>query len=342
MSLALIPVPPWPAAPSADAEPSERMAWYAAVARWAPSKHNTQPWRFVVRGNALEVWTDPQRSLPDSDPHRRELTIACGAALHLACVAARALGFQPLVTVLPDGVGGLLGRLVETGPWAASPQDLEFLALVPRRRTDRGPLNSAVLPGSVPFLLQSAAAVQGASLRLVSTPGDRATLVRLVERADRLLVQRGDIDRELQRWSREAGDGRADGVPTDRTRGAAASYRAEFVQRDFSGAHPRPRHDRDGADHPIIGVICTGSDREADWITAGRALASVLLCAAQHGADSSYLNQPVEEPAIRNELRTMLDLPGAAQVILRIGVGGNVLPTPRRDADEVTIRTSSD
>ena len=340
MSLALLPSHPWPPAPSAEAEPSDRMAWYAAVARWAPSKHNTQPWRFVVRGNALEIWTDPQRVLPNSDPHRRELTLACGAAIHLACVAARAIGFQPHVTVLPDGVGGLLGRLVEVGPWATSAQDRELLALVPRRRTDRGPLNGDALPNSVPFLLQSAAAVEGASLRLVSTVGDRATLIGLVERADRMLVQRADIDRELQRWTREPGDSRRDGVPTDRTRGPAASYRAEFVQRDFSGTHPRPTHAREGVDRPIVGVLCTGTDREVDWISAGRALAAVLLCAAEHGADSSYLNQPVEEPAIRNQLRTMLDLPGTAQVILRIGVGGNVLPTPRRDPDEVTFRVS--
>src|SRR5690349_17793132 len=53
---------PWPAPPDAGAEASERLAWYAAVARWAPSNHNTQPWRFVVRdGTAVEVWADPMR-----------------------------------------------------------------------------------------------------------------------------------------------------------------------------------------------------------------------------------------------------------------------------------------
>ena len=53
-----------------------------------------------------------------------------------------------------------------------------------------------------------------------------------------------------------------------------------------------------------------------------------------------YLKQPVEEQAIRSELRTVLDLPGVAQVILRIRAGGKVLSTPRRDPDEVTFRTS--
>ena len=61
MSRAVIPRAPWPVPPAQGAEQAERLAWYAAVARWAPSKHNSQPWLFVVRGSSLELWTDPER-----------------------------------------------------------------------------------------------------------------------------------------------------------------------------------------------------------------------------------------------------------------------------------------
>ena len=139
---------------------------------------------------------------------------------------------------------------------------------------------------------------------------------------------------------REPGDPRPDGVPTDRTRGAAASYRAEFVQRDFSSPTSHPSHDRPGVDRPLLGVLSTTHDRESDWLTAGRALAAVLLTAARSGADASYLNQPVEEPAIRSELRSMLSLTGDAQLILRIGLGGDVPPTRRREPAAVTRHVS--
>src|SRR5689334_5194591 len=72
--------PPWPPMPDAVRGPQARMAWYAAVARWAPSKHNTQPWQFVVRDDALELYLDPDRALPATDPQRREMVISCGAA----------------------------------------------------------------------------------------------------------------------------------------------------------------------------------------------------------------------------------------------------------------------
>jgi hypothetical protein len=332
---------PWPSPPSGSAGAVARLSWCAAVARWAPSKHNTQPWRFVVRDDALEVWADPERMLPGSDPLRRELILSCGAAVHLACVAARALGVRPEVTLLPDGDGLLLARIAEAGPWTTSGEDRHLLQLVARRRTDRGPLDADDLPPSTPFVLQSAAEHEGASLRIVAVPGDRATLAGLVERADRLLVRRLATDVELEPWLREPGDHRRDGVRTDRTRGAAASYRAEFVQRDFSGSSGSPNlHDRAGTDHPILGIICTAGDHEIDWLRAGRALAAVLLCAAQVGADSSYLNQPVEEPVIRRELETALNLPGLAQVVLRLGVGGAVPTTPRRRPSEIVSRAA--
>jgi hypothetical protein len=331
MSVTLVPPPPWPMEPASSSDAASRMAWYAAVARLAPSKHNTQPWRFVIQDSSLEVWTDPRRMLPETDPHHREMIISCGVALHLACVSARALGHRPAVTMLPDGVGGCLARLVEAGSREVTPHDRDLLAAIATRRTDRGPLDADALPDGLPFLLQTAAAEEGASLRLVSTPGDRSTLAGLVERADRLLVKRGRADEELAGWLRASGDPRKDGVPTDHTRGAEASYRAEFVQRDFSTQGSQPAHDRAGIDRPLLGVLCTSSDREVDWLVAGRALGAVLLCAATAGANASYLNQPIEESATRVEMRSALGLAGPAQIVLRLGLGGKVEATRRRD-----------
>src|SRR5690349_18095368 len=108
---------PWPAPPAAGSSAGERYAWYAAVARWAPSKNNTQPWRFVIEDDtSLEVWSDPMRTLPHTDPHHREMVISCGAAVQLACVAARALGREPTVIPLPGSDTSLLARVCEDGP----------------------------------------------------------------------------------------------------------------------------------------------------------------------------------------------------------------------------------
>ena len=65
---------------------------------------------------------------------------------------------------------------------------------------------------------------------------------------------------------------------------------------------------------------------------------AVLLEATMAGANASYLNQPLELPRTRDLLRAELNLPGPPQLILRIGAGGVVAPTPRLAADDVVTR----
>jgi hypothetical protein len=315
-----------------DADQHERLTWYAAMARWAPSKHNSQPWCFAIRDCGLELSTDSQRALRVTDPAGREMVIALGAAVHVATVAMRSLGYEPTLRVLPDG----RVRLTEGPVREVREDDLSLCREIPRRRTDRGPLDASELSRTLPFVLQSAAsAYGGVTLRLVTAEGDRKSLAALVGRADRLLVQQRGVDDELRPWLRDPEDPRPDGVPASHTRGAAASYRAEFVQRDFSTSTSQPAQDRAGKDAALVGVLCASGDTSTDWLATGQALSSVLLHASASGASASYLNQPIELPGLRAELQRDLLLPGVPQVVLRIGAGSSVAPTPRRDVKDM-------
>jgi hypothetical protein len=61
----------------------------------APSLHNSQPWRFRVGPDVIELWTDPERAMPAADPDGREQRMACGAALLTLRLALRGLGVRP-------------------------------------------------------------------------------------------------------------------------------------------------------------------------------------------------------------------------------------------------------
>jgi hypothetical protein len=71
----------------------------------APSIHNTQPWRFWVTDDLVEVHGDPDRMLWVADPKGRALHLSCGAALFNLKLAIRTLGAKPLVWPLPDPQG---------------------------------------------------------------------------------------------------------------------------------------------------------------------------------------------------------------------------------------------
>jgi hypothetical protein len=70
------------------------LAEAAEVAGYAPSVHNTQPWRWRVTGDRMNLLADRDRQPSVADPQVRLLNISCGAALHHATVALAAEGWQ--------------------------------------------------------------------------------------------------------------------------------------------------------------------------------------------------------------------------------------------------------
>ncbi len=100
---------------SAPLTAEEMAAYVVAVAVWAPSVHNTQPWWFSVARQEISLHADAGRQLTVADPRGREIMISCGAALFTARLALRSLGYIPETSVLPDPGRPFLAR------WAPPP-----------------------------------------------------------------------------------------------------------------------------------------------------------------------------------------------------------------------------
>lgn len=308
------------------------------AATHAPSKHNAQPWRFEISGGLVELHADASRATPVSDPDGREMVIGCGAALYALRLAMRCAGRDPLTVLFPEGPEfSVIARVAPGATVVPTEDDLALRDAIARRHTDRGPLDGTAIPPALPFELQDAALSQGATLHLVPTVGGQHALASLIGRADRTLARDPRIAAELGEWVR-ADDTEADGIPPGALGpGAAGSYRAMFPQRDFDLGGTVRRDDpaaRD--DRPLPAILWTDEDRAFDWLRAGLALEAVLLRAAVRGVAASFLNQPLEVPALRAKLRDDFALPGFPQLVLRLGVGTDGVPAPRRPVDAVT------
>jgi len=96
----------------------------AVRATLAPSIHNTQPWRFLLSADALEIHADPARQLRVLDHRGRQMTISCGCALFNARASIAAAGYDPPVERLPD------------------PMQPDLVARVHRRLTQDEPFNA--------------------------------------------------------------------------------------------------------------------------------------------------------------------------------------------------------
>jgi nitroreductase len=297
----------------------------------APSLHNTQPWRFRLRGGALEVLADHKRRLPAADPRGWAMRIACGAAVLNARLAFAVAGCPAQVLLRPDPAQpDLLARLVPGPPRPATPVEESLFAVVAVRHTNRHPFTDHPVPAEAQRDLLAAARAEGAGLDLLIGQGPLAIVAEVVRAADTTLIRDAAYRRELEQWSRRSDAD--DGVPLD-AGGPSPEPQDLLVMRDFGGPPRAPG--RDFESDPLLAILSTAGDTAHDHLVAGQALQRVLLTATVHRLAVSLLSQPIEVPAARERLRSGLSRHGVPQMVLRIGYGLSGYPTRRRPVAEV-------
>lgn len=152
-----------------DARRRRRTETGGALVRYAVlahSGHNTQPWLFGVDDGGLDLLADRTRALPVVDPHDRELTISCGAALDHLRVAGAAFGHRADIATLPDpGSPDLLATVrLDAGHRAPSREDAALFDAIPLRRTNRHRFDHRGVPAQTIAHLVAVAAEEGAWL----------------------------------------------------------------------------------------------------------------------------------------------------------------------------------
>jgi len=317
-----------------------RDAFIAAVrsAILAPSVHNSQPWRFVLHEDVLDLYADRSRQLETLDPTGRLLVMSCGAALVQARLALRSRGLLPQSELLPDPrEPDLLARVTARPGPAATPEEKALADALPKRHSQRGTFSLTPPPSAVAGRLNQVARSEGAWVRALVEDEDRLVFATLLEHADWL--QRTDplYREELRGWVRSepSEDGIVAGALPDTVRRGDLSLR-EFdldspaiALRQHSG---QPDDSREAAEVILLG---TNGDSSRDWLLAGQALGKVLLAATVAGLQASILGQVVDLPRTRRLLQARIGLRGPVQIALRVGLGRAAQPTPRRPLSTV-------
>lgn len=299
----------------------------------APSPHNTQPWSFEFDGERIAVILDPERVLEIADPDGREARLSCGAAILNMRVALRAGGLEPVVDLLPDRTRPDFLAVVAAGDgYPPAPADVALARAVFRRRSNRRPFADRPVPPRVRDALVRAARDEGAELLMLDRPESLDAAAALLRRAEH--VQNGDpaFQEELRRWTVDGRD-REDGVPV--LAGGPRPPAGTLLSLRQYGKHPA-RGERPYEREPLVVVLGSYTDTPLAHLRTGQALQRVLLTAAAMGVSASFLSQPIEVPATRAELRTLVGGRTHPQAMLRLGYGFPSPATGRRPPAAVT------
>jgi hypothetical protein len=176
---------------------AEQIAYLLRYAILAPSSHGSQPWRFSVIQNTVELRPD---LLPWLRAHStsRELDISLGCALENLLIAAERFGFGHEVVYPVDGRTGApaasVTLLAEGAPSTCRPAELFDAVRTPT--TDRGRYERRPVPADAVAQFRECAVDGGVGLFLTDALEARRQIRELVVCAGRRLVSNAACGRD--------------------------------------------------------------------------------------------------------------------------------------------------
>lgn len=337
------------------ADPRLRLLSWAVL---APNAHNTQPWKVdLSRPDEIDLYVDPSRVLPETDPPYRQIHISQGTFLEHLEIAARESGLAADIAWFPRGeyapevLADLPVATVRLAPRASVPRDALF-AQFGRRHTNRRAYEEgrALSAAQRAALLASVPPDLGA-LALVESGPTRARLTAICDEAMRLEVSDPARNRETARWFRFSTseiDEKRDGFGVEQggisgfKRWFAESFllsreKAEDPRGSFAESAITMARDGGRSASAFAILTCPGNTR-LHQVKVGRAYARFALTASALGLAIQPMTQATQEYADMTKLKADLDaLAGATaaapvQMMIRVGFAEPVPHAPRRDA----------
>jgi nitroreductase len=305
----------------------------------APSVHNTQPWRFVVRPDVLELHGDSDRQLRALDPTGRQMVISCGCALFNARVG---LAADRVVEVdrLPDPAKpDLLARLTVLDEPAAWTPLVRLDPMIEKRHTNRRDFFDEDVPPDVIYELINAAEQEEASLVQIVEPEHKMVAAQLSREAEAAQNIDPGYQDELQAWT-TTDLRRPDGVPVSAIPRTDSRFETEGLIRDFdvSGRGWLPRLRQSSLNHCLM-VLGTAKSTRSAWLRAGEALQRILLEATRLDFVVSLASQVAEVPSTRDRLRKELGLEFHPLLLMRIGRAAPTPASKRREPSMIISET---
>ena len=285
----------------------------------APSGHNTQPWKFRLFSDRIDILPDFSRALPSVDPDHRELFVSLGCAAENLCIAAAHKGWLGKVSTTTDGV-------IHIGLSRQNGIEAPHFEQIARRQTNRRCYNGSMISDNAIALLKKIPAEPGIGIHLFQK-GTQAfdDIATLVYEGNERQMGSPAFKTELRQWmryNRKHQDETADGL-SYAVFGAPnlPRFMAEFIISHSLDAAKQNKTDRRNiASASHFALFTTRDNRLEQWVALGRTLQRFLLAATAADIAHAYANQPNENPELAERMAKTLGITREYPTILiRLG-----------------------
>jgi hypothetical protein len=306
----------------------------------APSGYNTQPWKFKLGDNSLEIIPDYTRARINTDPEYREFFMSLGAASYNLDVAARHFGLSYQKTYLIDEKKEKYSIFFKFTGEKIPVVNSSLFSAISIRHTNRFPYSVKKMSKVLINQLRSLQLPESVSFDLIIRPGDITAFAKLIDRSFLLWSRQQALVEELENWLRDDLEFSPDGLPT----GVINIYKLAINLKYFLHSDdPKIKITSLKSQHlaknaPALAVISSKTDSVSDLFKAGEFFEQLTLTLASHGLATDFFNYPLTLKRTRRETAKLINSPNLPQLLFRLGYPTITPPrTQRRPLSEFLI-----
>jgi hypothetical protein len=317
----------------ADGVLADRLRFLLRYAVLAPSSHNTQPWKFRISGDRIDVFVDEERWLKVADDDQRELHISVGCALENLLIAAEHFCFDHKSHYLPDTQKPFHAASVqfEVSGAGVPRRSGSLFSMIPVRHTNHGEYDGRPIPANVLEQLHGCCIEPEITVQLTSDDS-------IKRRADELVVQADAIEFADPAFREELGYWIGQGVFG--TSWLMSKIGKLAVTHINMGASTAKKDSAVLMSSPVLGLISSNNNSRETQIKVGQVYQRLSLLAASFGIWCQPMSQIVQIEETKQEVAQLQPNPNLfPQCPFRLGFAApEKHRTPRREVEEVLVK----
>ncbi len=308
------------------------------VARFAPSVHNTQPWRVSAVENSIVIALDRQHTLGPGDPTTRQTILSLGIFAEAVSIAGNTLGLKTSAVALHDR-----SATVSFAEEIGSPSSTELVPLLQKRATDRSIYKPAAISAEAIAVLQQASHTPGIKVQVITDRPIIDKIADLTSHGIKLAMSNPDFRKELSRYLVLPGSAKRRGIAVKSLyiNGLLARLQPWMVRWGLSvGAEAILEKRRWQSASAVVAILGDG-DLSQYWFETGRTYLQVSLTIEKLGLSQATSAAIVEASNYHDDVEDMLKSEQRVLALIRIGAGSSKRAySPRVNAAELLTSRS--
>ncbi len=314
----------------ADGSMQDKLRFITRYAILAPSSHNSQPWRFRIKNDSIDVFIDMSRWLKVADSDQREIHISVGCALENLLIAAEHFGLGHELNYFPDDNNNELAATIkfDSNGSRSEFRDKSLFDQITKRHTNHGSFEDRRIPFDVRRRLMDLCVEDEIDMYLTDNADIHHRVEELIARADAIQFSDPEYRDELAQWIGKGVFG------SSWLMSKIGQMAVKFVNLGKSQAKKDSGLIESAS---FLAAICSDSEDHISHLKVGQVFERVSLAALSMDIAVHPMSQILELPELRKKVAGLIPESGKIpQHTFRMGYAEPEDDhTPRRELSEV-------